>query len=205
MKVATMRRLDRWLGIPACFLLTVLRRGGEILAPRRSKAGRVERVLVVKLAEQGATVLAYPALRRAVDRVGRENVYFFVFEENRFILDCLDVIPRENVIAVSTRGVLRTMASLLAGLARVRRIRVDAVADLEFFARSSAIISYLSGASIRAGLHKHHDLALRSAAAYEPGVPAAGRSPFSLRARTAGAAGPSAVGRSGLPAVCTAE
>jgi ADP-heptose:LPS heptosyltransferase len=157
MNVATMRRLDLWLGIPACFLLTALRRAREIFAPRRLKAGCVERVLVVKLAEQGATVLAYPALRRAVERVGRENVYFFVFEENRFILDCLDVIPRENVIAVSSRGVLRTMASLLAGLARVRRIRVDAVADLEFFARSSAIISYLSGASIRAGLHKHHD------------------------------------------------
>ena len=31
---------------------------------------------MVKLAEQGATVLAYPALRRAVEMVGRENVYF---------------------------------------------------------------------------------------------------------------------------------
>ena len=117
----------------------------------------MRRALFVKLAEQGATVLAYPALRRAVEAVGRENVYFFVFEENRFILDAMDIIPRENVIAVSTGGLLATAAGLLAGLRRIRRIGVDAAVDFEFFARSSAVICYLSGAAVRVGLHRHNN------------------------------------------------
>jgi ADP-heptose:LPS heptosyltransferase len=117
----------------------------------------VERILVVKLAEQGATVLAYPELRRAVEMVGKENVFFLVFEENRFILDCLDVIPQQNVIAISNRGLVRTMTSLLGGLRKIRRIGVDAAVDLEFFARASAVLCYLSGADVRAGLHRDGD------------------------------------------------
>lgn len=156
MNVAMMRRLDRWLGIPACFLLTALRRVGDLF--RRPDPDRaVKKILIVKPAEQGATVLAYPALRRAVEMVGRENVFFLVLEENRFILDCLDVIPQENVIAVASRGVLGTLAGLLGGLARVRRIGVDAAVDLEFFARSSAVLTYLSGAPVRVGLHRDGD------------------------------------------------
>lgn len=155
MNVATMRFVDRWVGVPTCWLLTALRRCTD--AFRGKKPVRVERILVVKLAEQGATVLAYPALRRAVEMVGRENVFFLVFEENRFILDCLDVIPAENVIAVSSRGLLRTMAGLLGGLRKVRRMAVDAAVDMEFFARSSAALVYLSGASVRVGLHRDGD------------------------------------------------
>ncbi len=158
MNVATMRRLDRWLGVPACFGLTVLRRCADAMRlGTNAPPAPVRRILVVKPAEQGATVLAYPALRRAVEMVGRENVYFLVFEENRFILDCLDVIPEENVIAVSGRGVFGTLLSLLGGVRRARRIGTDAAIDLEFFARSSAVLSYLSGARVRVGLHRDGD------------------------------------------------
>jgi ADP-heptose:LPS heptosyltransferase len=109
-------------------------------------------MLFVKLAEQGATVLAYPAIRRAAEMVGRENVFFLVFEENRFILDCMDVIPAENVIAIRTGG-LRVFWGAIRALSRVRKTRPDAAVDFEFFARSSAAITFLSGARIRVGLH----------------------------------------------------
>jgi ADP-heptose:LPS heptosyltransferase len=157
MNVATMRLLDRWLGVPACFGLTALRRCADVLKLRTTASAPVQRILIVKPAEQGATVLAYPALRRAVEMVGRENVYFLVFEENRFILDCLDVIPEENVVAVSSRGVFGTLLSLLGGVRRVRQIGMDAAIDLEFFARSSAVLTYLSGARVRVGLHRDGD------------------------------------------------
>jgi len=35
--------------------------------------------------------------------VGRENVYFVVFEDNRFILDVMETIPEQNVITISTK------------------------------------------------------------------------------------------------------
>jgi hypothetical protein len=63
-------------------------------------------LLFVKLAEQGSTVLAYPALRRAVEIVGRDKLVFIVFEDNRFILDAMGVIPEQNVITISVKNVL---------------------------------------------------------------------------------------------------
>jgi ADP-heptose:LPS heptosyltransferase len=40
---------------------------------------------------------------------------------------------------------------------RLRRLRPDAAVDFEFFARSSAALTYLSGARVRVGLHAFQD------------------------------------------------
>lgn len=152
MKPSTIRFVDRWLGIPACGLLTLWRR----LFDWRRPAGPIRRVLVLKLVEQGATVLAYPALRAVAERVGRENLFFMVLEENRPILDMLEIVPPENVISVPQGGLFRTCTGLLRGVLRTRRERIDAVLDFEFFARSSAVLAYLTGASRRVGYHSYH-------------------------------------------------
>jgi len=152
MKADSIRVADRWLGIPACALLTLWRR----LFDGRSATGPVERILFLKLVEQGATVLAYPALRAAVERVGAENVFFMVLAENRPILDLLDIVPPENIIAVPTGGLVTTLRGMLQAIARVRREKIDSVLDYELFARSSAVLAYLSGARRRVGFHSFH-------------------------------------------------
>ena len=113
----------------------------------------VRRILFVKLAEQGSTVLAASALRRAEQLVGREHLFILVFEENRFIIDMLGIILPENVITIQTKGVLPTLRNTLGAVRRVRKLKVDAAIDLEFFARSTAALSYLSGAQTRVGFH----------------------------------------------------
>ena len=152
MKADSIRVADRWLGIPACALLTLWRR----LFDGRSATGPVKRILFLKLVEQGATVLAYPALRAAVERVGAENVFFMVLAENRPILDLLDIVPPENIIAVPTGGLVTTLRGMLQAIARVRREKIDSVLDYELFARSSAVLAYLSGARRRVGFHSFH-------------------------------------------------
>jgi len=151
-KVTTMRRVDRWIGAPVCALLTVVRRFDDLVL-RRSPAGPPRRIAVMKLAEQGATVLANSALLRAREMVGADNLFFVVFAENRFILDLLDAVPAANVVAIRTDGLLRVMIDTMRAVLRLRRERIDAAVDFEFFARSSAILTYLSGARIRAGYH----------------------------------------------------
>ena len=121
-----MRALDRWAGIPVCFLLTVLRKCTEFtVRGRRPHTTGICKILFVKLAEQGATVLAYPSIQKAVARVGSENVYFLVFEQNRFILDALNVIPRQNVVAISTGTFLSLATSAISSLRRLRKLRMD--------------------------------------------------------------------------------
>lgn len=153
MNVATLRWVDRWVGIPLAFLLTRLR--SLTRGARRDRRRPIGRLLFVKLAEQGSTVLACGAIRRAVRMVGRENVYFLVFEENRFIVDVLGLIPTGNVVAIRNGSLLTTLLSAVAAVWRLRRLRPDAAVDLEFFARASAVFAFLSGAAWRVGFHSY--------------------------------------------------
>jgi ADP-heptose:LPS heptosyltransferase len=117
----------------------------------------VRRILFLKLVEQGATVLAAPAILRAIERVGRDNVFFCVFAENRPILDLIGLVPERNVIEIR-HGDPQTFASDLArAVVHMRRERIDTVIDMEFFARGSALLAYLSGARTRVGLHRFTD------------------------------------------------
>lgn len=110
-------------------------------------------ILFVKLAEQGSTVLAHAAARRAVEIAGRENVYFIVLEENRFILDVLGLIPEQNVVTVKHDSFPGLLGSALSAVRRLRRLKLDATVDLEFFSRGSAAVTLLSGAKRRVGFH----------------------------------------------------
>jgi ADP-heptose:LPS heptosyltransferase len=150
----TVGKIDRRLGKPICWALTLLRRIGDLFRGRRPDDEPVRKILFLKMIEQGATVLAYRALATAVERVGRENVYFWVFEENRPILDLLEVIPPENVIVIRTGSMLKLMAGMLGTLWRVRKMRFDATVDMEFYSRASAILAFLSRARRRVGLHR---------------------------------------------------
>lgn len=154
MNPQAIRRLDAWLGKPICFALTALRQFASILPRRAPDASPPRKILLIKMIEQGATVLAYRAIARAVELVGRNNVYFWTFDDNRFILDLLDLIPRENVLTVRTRGTLVLMWDLLRTTWRARRLGIDASVDMEFFSRASAILGFLSGARRRVGLHR---------------------------------------------------
>ncbi len=143
--------MDRRLGVPLCFFLTAVRRLGSLFAGPRAK--QVSSILFLKLAEQGSTVLAHEAVRLAVARVGRGNVHFLVFEENRFIVDVIGLVPLENVHTVQTGSAWAAMTSGIRVLLQIRRLKIDACVDLEFFVRFSAAISYLTGAGSRVGFH----------------------------------------------------
>src|SRR5262249_1613534 len=131
--------------------LTIVRRVRD-LGGRRA-AARPRRIAFIKLAEQGSTVLAYSAIRRAVELVGRDQVFFLAFEENRAILDVMGLLPQGNVVTIRSHGLLTAFRDAVVALRRLRRLGVDATLDLEFFARSSAALAYLSGARSRVGLH----------------------------------------------------
>ena len=149
--ILTLQRTDRWVGAPLCAILTFLRRIFEFAGQPGPR--QVQRILFVKFAEQGSTVLAYPAILRAIEMVGRENVYFVVFEDNRFILGAMEIIPDRNVITISTRSPLGLATGALGALLQVRKIGIDAVVDMEFLTRFSAILTFMTGAKSRVGFH----------------------------------------------------
>ncbi len=149
-----LQKIDRWAGVPICVGASMLRKMLDAIGTRRAP-GKPQKILFVKFAEQGSTVLAHAALKSATQMVGRENVYFLVFEENRFILDVLGLIPEENVIAIRTRSIFGAGFSALDALSKIRELKIDSAVDLEFFSRSSALLTWLSGAPRRVGFHTY--------------------------------------------------
>ena len=149
--ISTLQGTDRWIGEPLCAILTLFRK----LFESAGGAGphQFRRILFVKFAEQGSTVLAYPAILRAIEMVGRENVYFVVFEDNRFILDAMEIIPDANVITIGTNSLCGLAAGAVRAVLQVRKIGIDAVVDMEFLTRFSAILTFMTGAKSRVGFH----------------------------------------------------
>src|SRR6185436_15345347 len=143
--ISALQHTDRWLGAPLCAVLTLARKVFGLGRP--SRACPVHKILFIKFAEQGSTVLAYPAIRRATEMVGRENVYFVVFEENRFILDVMEIIPEQNVITISTKSPFALATGAFRAILRARKI------DIEFLTRFSAMLTFLTGAKSRVGFH----------------------------------------------------
>ena len=150
MNQSTMRQLEKWAGIPTCAFLTLVRS----VLPRTHRPARPKKILLLKLIGQGASVLAYSAIETAIRKVGKQNVYFWVFEENRAIVSLLGLIPEENLLIVSHKSLGAFVRTLVSSLWKIRRAKIDTVVDMEFYSRASAILSYLSGARTRVGLHR---------------------------------------------------
>ena len=140
MEDAIIRWIEYWLGRPLCALLTVHRRVRDWFEPAAS-SGPPERILFIKLIEQGSTVLASGALQRAIDLVGRANVYFCVFEENRAIVDILGLLPTENIISIRADRMHRFAMDSLRALRKMRRLKIDPTVGLEGCPRASAILA----------------------------------------------------------------
>jgi ADP-heptose:LPS heptosyltransferase len=160
MRTTTIRALDYWLGVPACALLSGLRRltGNTAPAATRATAGHARvapaNILFLKFIEQGATVLAQDAIARATRAVGRDHVFFCVFESNRAILDVIGTVPADNIITIRDQALTTFVVDFLKAAMTSRRHRIDTVIDMEFFSRASAIFAFMTGAATRVGLHR---------------------------------------------------
>ncbi len=144
-------KIDYWLGRPLCAVLTALRR---TVAPGRAASGPPSKILFIKFEEQGALVLAADAFRRAAALVGEENVYCCLFEKNRPILDLLGMLRPENVLTIDTRGPVAALRGAWGVIRAARRLGIDAIIDMEGFARMSAAFAFLCGGTRRVGVYR---------------------------------------------------
>ncbi|MFH1665090.1 MAG: glycosyltransferase family 9 protein [Candidatus Omnitrophota bacterium] len=153
MNVKTVRWIDKHLGRPICFFLTLYRKIHDLFVKKKVVNRDCAGILFIKLIEQGSTILAYSAFKKAAGMAGKENTYFMTFKENRPAMDILEIIPPSNVIEIDPRTPASFITSAIKALIKIRQLKIDAVIDMEFFARASAILAFLSGADKRVGLH----------------------------------------------------
>jgi ADP-heptose:LPS heptosyltransferase len=151
MKLRTMRAVDFWIGIPLCFLCTLLvRLVGKPKGPQTP-----QRLLFVELSEMGSTVIANPAMQKAKDALGAE-IFFLIFKRNADSLRLLDTVPEANIITIRETGLMVLVLDTLRFLRWARKAKIDTVVDLELFSRYSALLTGLSGAKRRVGFYRFH-------------------------------------------------
>jgi ADP-heptose:LPS heptosyltransferase len=162
MNVDTMRRIDRWAGVPLCALATVLVRLRDGFRSRTARP--VRRVLFVELSEMGTTILAEPAMRKARAELGAElgtepgaELFFVIFERNVGSLRLLGTFAPENIFTISDKSLFALARDSFRFLRWCRRKDIDTVVDLELFSRFTALLSGASGAERRVGFYRFHN------------------------------------------------
>ena len=151
MNIKSQRAVDRYVGVPVCAVLSLVER----LRRRRTAAKPYRKILVILLSEIGSLVLAYPMFARLKQQYPAASIHVLLFAKNREVLDLLGVIPEENVLTLDDRSLTRFVADNVSVMRKLRALRFDVVIDCELFARVSSIFSYLSGAPLRVGFHRH--------------------------------------------------
>jgi ADP-heptose:LPS heptosyltransferase len=149
-RLSTQRVIDRYAGIPCCALLSLL---AEWFPGRQENTPK--RILVILLSEMGSLVLTLPMFDRLREQYPKAAFHALVFERNREAMTLIKRVPRENIVTIRDSSIGALLLDSFRAMCRLRRARIDTVIDCELFSRVSSVFSYLCGAGVRAGFHRH--------------------------------------------------
>lgn len=146
--VPVARIIDRHVGIALCAMLGAL---GRLLGRNRESMppDAAARILIIKFWGLGNLVEATPAFRAARARFPDARITFLTLARNRGVFegyphfDSIMYMRDHSLAAVFFEFFLLPM--------RLRRLRPQLVIDLDPIGRFCAIMTFLSGANIRAG------------------------------------------------------
>jgi len=153
MNVDRIRMIDHRVGVPLCFLTTLLvRLFGRSVPPGTAP----KKILFIELSEMGSTILADPAMKKA-KALWDAELFFVIFSDNRGSLDFLRTVPDGNIFTLRVDSLVHLGLDTLRFLLWTRRRKIDTAIDLELFSRFTALLTGLSGASQRVGYHRFHN------------------------------------------------
>lgn len=150
MNIKLQRLIDRWLGIPLCWLLSLWPQH-QVALPERPSA-----LLVILLSEMGSLVLTIPMFQYLKTRYPNTRLYALVFKKNRELLDLLNVVHPQDVFTIQDFSLPVFIVESLWVLWQLRRCQLNGVIDCELFSRVSSLFAHISGAPIHVGFHAHN-------------------------------------------------
>jgi ADP-heptose:LPS heptosyltransferase len=156
MGVDALRLLDRMVGVPLCWLASVIRWLGRALFPVKPLPAP-RRILIIKLSEMGSTVLAHPAIEELKRRTPGGELFFLVFKNNAAIVDVLGIIPLANIITIDYGSLDRLLISGFRAMKRLLLEHIDTTIDMDFFSRLTALVAFLVCRGNRVGFHRYND------------------------------------------------
>jgi ADP-heptose:LPS heptosyltransferase len=149
-----MRTIDKWAGVPLCFLASLLSRIRNMFSPK--KIPNTKRTLFIELSEMGSAVIVDPAMRKLQRETGAE-LFFAIFKDNAKSLEILNTIPQENIFKMESKNLFALFFSVIGFMRWCRKKKITCVIDLELFSRFTALLCFVSGARTRIGFASFHD------------------------------------------------
>ncbi|MGQ0740573.1 MAG: glycosyltransferase family 9 protein [Bacteroidota bacterium] len=156
MTINTMRIIDRWAGVPLCFIISPFCWLADLFRSARRKKPDISRTLFIELSEMGSAIIADPAMRK-LQREGNAGLFFVIFKKNYKSLEILNTIPEKNVFKMNADNFLSLIADVFRFLIWCRKKKISTVIDLELFSRFTAMLGFFSGARSRVGFTSLHD------------------------------------------------
>ena len=151
-----MRWVDYWVGVPICFLLSIVVSIERLFGLRKVKKDfRPKKILFIELSEMGSAILAYSAMKKAKELFDAK-IYFMIFRENVESVRLLGIVPEDNIITIRSKSLFLFFVDTIIAVFKMRFKRIDAVIDLELFSRFTSVLSFLSGAKAVVGFYKYY-------------------------------------------------
>lgn len=139
-----MRFIDRYAGIPLCWLSGTVRKLWRRRTPRS-----IELILVIKFFGLGSILLSSPTLRSVREHFPKSRIIFLTFSSNSEILDEIPFVDERWLVDPRTVVSFLRSSILLAG--HLMTTRVDVVLDLEFFSKFSTLLGAIARPSRHIG------------------------------------------------------
>lgn len=159
MKLQTQRWIDRWIGQILCGAVSGWARLMGTRAPRADRSptstNGPRHILVILLSEMGSIVLAGPMFKALRERYPGATVHVLQLKKNQEVSRMLRLTQDEHLHAIDDRSGLTLLRDIWRVSVAMRRLPLDAVIDCELFSRISSLLSYMTGAPLRAGFTPH--------------------------------------------------
>ena len=153
-----MRLIDRWAGIPLCFVTGLwawLKSVRKSKSENCTKQDLPEIIVFIGLAEIGALVVAHPAIQAARDKYPNSRVCFITAPAGKETLELMG-FKEDEILLISMASLSGLFLDLISIRKNLNGKRVSAIV-LEPFTRISALISIWIGSSNRIGCHRFYN------------------------------------------------
>jgi hypothetical protein len=142
-----MRKIDQYIGILLCFLITVLYKLQRLIGINNPRFNaHPKNILFVELAEMGSIVVAYPAVKELTKMYQDTDIYFLSFGNIRESIEILDITSNSNIFTIDNKSMISLIKDTFKFMYLSRRKKIDTAIILDAFVRYSTILGYLSGA-----------------------------------------------------------
>ena len=152
MDMQWMKRIDRFAGYPlggALRLHAALIGASQRPVPLAPDAARIA---VVKFWGMGSLILAAPVFYALRTSFPRAEIHLVTLSQNQRIVELMGLADRLHLLKLPP-GPVGIGRNIFAFFRQLRDLQLDAVIDLEYLSRFSAIASYLTRAPVRVGFH----------------------------------------------------